>query len=245
MFANLLLIAAAGIGVDVGWKPTADGRIEYIIQVTPEELQNLDLGDIIAASDVPSNLPPIAAYRVVVGRSPLLRELPNRSPANADQETIAKQFPGAGDSNNVGYEAQPVIALFPSEPKQLPSPSSDIAAESGVGQDGQSSTRSGGLTTENRPAVGKQSDATGFASGEGEKTSGRWQTIWIIITTLFAVCVAVTMFTLWAVADYRRKYRLLMEKLDSEGGLLNTPQNVCALITEGNVSNTTQSKAET
>ena len=34
---TLLLVAA--IGVDVGWKPTENGELEYIIQIAPEQLQ--------------------------------------------------------------------------------------------------------------------------------------------------------------------------------------------------------------
>jgi len=220
MVANLLLIAAMGIGVDVGWRPTPDGRIEYIIQVTPEELQDLDLGDVIAASDVPSNLPPIASYRIVVGRSVLPRELPDQPPENASLGATGKKPPSPLRADNQGYDAQPAVAVFPTEPEQLPGSSANIGP---VNDRAESTGKVSG-----RPLSSQQSNAsqprqppeTASPTANSEKTPGQWQPIWLIITCLFAVCLAVTMFTAWAVADYRRKYRQLFAKLGDESAPL-------------------------
>ena len=43
----LAAIAAATMGVDVGWQPAADGGLEYIIQLEPHQAQSLKSGDVI------------------------------------------------------------------------------------------------------------------------------------------------------------------------------------------------------
>lgn len=215
MVANLLLIAATGIGVDVGWRATSDGRIEYIIQVTPEELQDLDLGDVIAASDVPAGLPPIASYRIVVGRSVLPRELP-KQPENPGHGTTDEKPPGPPHVDNPGYDAQPAIAVFPTEPKQLPGSSADVGPMNDPAEN-TGKLAAGTLSSQqNDGAIPTQSPETASPSSDSEKTPGQWQPIWLIITCLIVVCLAVTVFTAWAVADYRRKYRQLLAKLAVE-----------------------------
>jgi len=239
MVTNLVLIAAMGIGVDVGWRPTPDGRIEYIIQVTPEELQNLDLGDVIAASDVPSNLPPIASYRIVVGRSVLPRELPDQPPENASLGATGKKPHGSLRADNPGYDAQPAVAVFPTEPEQLPgssangSPVNDMAESTGKVSGGPLSTQ------QNDGSTPRQPSETASPSANSEKTPGQWQPIWLIITCLFAVCLAVTIFTAWAVADYRKKYQEIGAKLGDESDPL-APSPDSLRVSQNNTDRTSQ-----
>ena len=68
---TLLLIAA--IGVDVGWKPTENGELEYIIQIAPEQLQAFKTGDVIEVGVRPM-LRSVRRYRIVVGTDPLPRQ---------------------------------------------------------------------------------------------------------------------------------------------------------------------------
>ena len=41
---GIVLFALAAVGVDYGWQPTADGNLEYIIQIEPELLAAMDEG---------------------------------------------------------------------------------------------------------------------------------------------------------------------------------------------------------
>jgi hypothetical protein len=89
MNAAALLLAAASLSVDYGWRKAEDGAIEYIIQVAPEQVGNLE------RLPISSELPPEArgASRFVfqVGDKPLPREaiepdkLASEKPANEKQ----------------------------------------------------------------------------------------------------------------------------------------------------------------
>ena len=59
-------IAAAAIGVDVGWQRLPEGGMEYIIQIEPQTLDALRAGQPIQ-SDIPAGVGDIRSYRIVVG----------------------------------------------------------------------------------------------------------------------------------------------------------------------------------
>ncbi len=211
MVPTLLLITWVGIGVDVGWKPTPDGRIEYMIQVTPEEMQNLDVGDIIAASDVPAGLPPIAAYRIVVGRGPLPRELPNR-PAEAETRGSDSNSPRqANDPNKVTHVAEPAVGVFPTEPKQLPASPTALGSTSGSSQPTDTTSPHDGLPEAKSTSNAAQSTASEPQPEDlGNRSSSRGPFLVIVATIFFAVCLASVALAAWIAADYRRKYRELV-----------------------------------
>src|SRR4051812_45635542 len=66
-------IVAAAIGVDFGWQQTDDGELEYIIQISPEQIEALKEGE-----DISSFIPPAAAkvtcFKVQVGTGRLPHE---------------------------------------------------------------------------------------------------------------------------------------------------------------------------
>lgn len=137
-----LLIAL--LGVDVGWRPLSDDTIEYIIQLAPEELEGLSAGDLLAASDVPPDLPPIRAYRIIVGRQALPREVPRpktattasssgekvSTPRRDSPEPGQPDNPEVSQSSNLAWPAQSAAASLsektrPRSPSAGPSPDSD------------------------------------------------------------------------------------------------------------------------
>jgi len=216
MLADLLLIVVAGVGVDVGWTPTPDGRIEYIIQVTPEEIENLNLGDIIAASDVPQGFPPIAAYRIVVGRNPLPRELPAHSAMDGVSATGGDGSATPSTPKSVDHTAQPAVAVFPAESKQLPAPPMRVGSDEGA-----KGVASGGSNPPVQQNTGSKATRTGgvpAVTESGQTSSTQWRAPWVITTSVFAVCLAGLVFATWAAADYRKKYRQLLEKLPITDG---------------------------
>ena len=97
---TLLLIAA--IGVDVGWKPTENGELEYIIQIAPEQLQALKTGDVIEVGVRPM-LRSVRRYRIVVGTDPLPRQSARPTTENgaleADASKPASVLTGAVEQN--------------------------------------------------------------------------------------------------------------------------------------------------
>lgn len=238
MLANLFLMAVAGVGVDVGWRPAPEGRIEYIIQVTPEEIENLNMGDIIAASDVPPGLPPIAAYRVVVGKNPLPRELPD----NPGSVTNGNGPPTPSAPRAIDHTAQPAVAVLPTESKQLPAP----PVRAGPDDNGDS-----GIASEKNEAPVQQSTNSNVtrASNTPTETEGRQasstqrQTLWVLATGIFALCLAGLVFATWAAADYRKKYRELLDKFPIPDGLPSDSRQSNDLPQKGPILETQQSSA--
>lgn len=92
---GLLLLAAAMVGVDVGWQPLAGGGFEYIIQIEPDALEALAAGHDIL-SEIPEELRGVRRYRITVGTDPLPRigtpphaaalrqRFPDREPAESE-----------------------------------------------------------------------------------------------------------------------------------------------------------------
>ncbi len=72
MIANALVIVAAIYGIDVGWQPTGDGQLEYIIQVEPQLLEAMREGQAIT-SEIPPEVRGVRRYRIVVGNDELPR----------------------------------------------------------------------------------------------------------------------------------------------------------------------------
>lgn len=109
---TLLLIAA--IGVDVGWKPTENGELEYIIQIAPEQLQALKTGDVIEVGVRPM-LRSVRRYRIVVGTDPLPRQ--SARPTTENQELEAEVSQSAPVLSGRVNQSQPDSAQL-----QLPDP---------------------------------------------------------------------------------------------------------------------------
>ncbi len=72
MNAMILLLASATLGVDVGWQPLAGGGFEYIIQISPDDLEALKGGQDIV-SEIPPELVGVKRYRITVGTGPVPR----------------------------------------------------------------------------------------------------------------------------------------------------------------------------
>src|SRR5688572_3942128 len=72
MHAAALLIAAASLSVDYGWRKADDGRLEYIIQVSPEQLANLK--ELPIASEIHPEAREAQRFVIQVGKGPLPRE---------------------------------------------------------------------------------------------------------------------------------------------------------------------------
>ena len=62
----MVCLAAAMVGVDVGWRRLPDGGMEYIIQIEPQTLEALRAGEAIQ-SYVPAEAGDIRSYRIEVG----------------------------------------------------------------------------------------------------------------------------------------------------------------------------------
>ena len=66
MIGTILCVAAVTLGVEFGWEPNGDGGLEYIVQIDPESLKNLDKGAPLR-SDFPRDLRGLETIRFQVG----------------------------------------------------------------------------------------------------------------------------------------------------------------------------------
>ncbi|NMC19242.1 MAG: hypothetical protein GYA33_02380, partial [Thermogutta sp.] len=133
-------LGVACLGVEVGWRPLPNGGTEYVIRVSPEELADLELGDIIAASDVPPGLPPIKSYRIEVGRGPVERLVPSSIPGTSERAE-SSQNPSAADNQQSAPSGLaplpttvPSVFTEPAAPQPTETSLTDPPQQSGRGQ---------------------------------------------------------------------------------------------------------------
>ncbi|MGB9687956.1 hypothetical protein [Thermogutta sp.] len=235
--APLILLLCCG--VDVGWQPSGDGGIEYIIQISPEELQNLRPGDILAASDVPPNLPPITTYRVVVGSGPLPRKLPEAAFSNS-QELPSAAHAGRPPSASPGLRATPpgsppgpiataqsAVALIPTENESPNSgnrqvdesshPSSGPAKSQAIDGSGPSPPDEPG--EQSTQSISPQENGADTAASQRARATfsapidARWPFLLVAAT---AITTAGMCFASWIAWDYRKKYLSLLQQCHPE-----------------------------
>lgn len=103
---TLLVLAAAAVGVDTGWTKLDSGGYEYIIQISPDQLESLRSGGEFG-SDLPSGTGAIRSYKILVGSGPLLNQgvpLPPEAQVNYKPPVNAPKT-GANDSDKSKIEA--------------------------------------------------------------------------------------------------------------------------------------------
>ena len=79
MIGQLTCVAALMLGIDVGWQPSSDGGVEYLIQLQPEAIEALKAGQPLE-SYIPGHVKDVRAYRITIGTAKLRRELPLEIP---------------------------------------------------------------------------------------------------------------------------------------------------------------------
>jgi hypothetical protein len=72
-------LAVATLGIDVGWQPMPEGGTQYIIQLSPQELDLLRRGGELG-SDIPPKAGDVRAYQIVVGTKSLPRQAATVAP---------------------------------------------------------------------------------------------------------------------------------------------------------------------
>jgi hypothetical protein len=97
MNAMALLLVAASVSVDFGWKAGPDGELEYIIQIDPLQVETLKEG-----LDITSRIPPevrgVRSFRIRVGTDEVPRDgisAVNTSPATPAKPPAVTPSPAA------------------------------------------------------------------------------------------------------------------------------------------------------
>jgi hypothetical protein len=138
-----LLLALSAIGVDYGWRPNEQGKLEYIIQIEPELLNSLSQGREIV-SFIDPQVRGVRCFRVRVGTSPPPREMP----------VVSEEPPNKTDLN-------PIPAADPHRPRNDLAPRADQAPatnpiDSAVRPDSRNDDKS--RSAETKPDAPERSD---------------------------------------------------------------------------------------
>jgi len=93
MNCMMIFMAAATLGIDVGWQRQQDGELEYIIQIEPQLVESLKEGQTLTSGIRPA-LRGIRRYRIVIGtgklpQEPSLEEL--KLQADTDTSSVTQQ----------------------------------------------------------------------------------------------------------------------------------------------------------
>ena len=111
-----LLLLAAG-GINYGWKPDDQGGVEYVIQIPPDQLQELQrIGQVSSAID-PAVRGHVSRIVVQVGEGPLPRITPPdllRGNSTATSPRDLKSTVAAESATTVTMTLSGVVSIQPS-----------------------------------------------------------------------------------------------------------------------------------
>jgi hypothetical protein len=224
----------ATLGVEMGWQPSPDGGIEYIIQVKPHMLQILASGEDICC-DIPPKVRGGHCFRLTAGTEELPREgrpepepaamPPSETPppgAPAPMPSLMQpRYPGLGETP--APEPEVGRATIPSEsgpsaappwetPRPLPPPT-DTQPLSGSGE-------KPAMFVEEEPAMPSppepenQEKAPGTA--QQQEPEKPWAPFTLALAGFFGSFGGM-LYTGWLAWGYRRKYHSLLQQMIDAG----------------------------
>jgi hypothetical protein len=179
MHALVMCIAAAAVGIDVGWQRTPTEGMEYIIQLDPQTLEALRSGEAIA-SDIPPRAGNVRSFRIIVGTKALPQEAP---PSPAPTPSAVKPTTAAPK----GPQAAAAPETLSPDPRGKP-----IAERPANFVESQSPT------TADKPHAASPSDV---ASKEPAKP---WLPLTLTLLGLFA-SLGLNVFLGWIAWDFRQR----------------------------------------
>jgi hypothetical protein len=193
----MICVAAAALGIDVGWQRLPEGGVEYIIQLDPQTLEVLRAGEPIQ-SDIPPSAGEVRSYRIVVGTQKLPRD-------EAPAEPPVTQ--------------KPPVTQTPLTPQKNPEPRTADPKESPLGTTQATSSNSAGKhfpeqtaffeQPKDAPAVDKPS-----AKAAIEDETGKPVKPWLPLTfTLLGLVASLSanVYLGWIVAELRQRWRTMQQ----------------------------------
>jgi hypothetical protein len=119
MFGSVFCIAAAVLGVDIGWQPNAQGELEYVIQLPPEMAEGMFAGRPIEFDLRPEHQG-VRHFRIQVGKEKVPREGGLLAPPR--EQTASKATPPPSDQKlpEKPPENPPVAEKVPPAPAAPP-----------------------------------------------------------------------------------------------------------------------------
>lgn len=229
MCGSILCVAVLAFGIDAGWQPLPDGGLEYIIQIEPHLLGQLQ-PDTEIISDIDPEAKGVRSVRIRVGTDDLPRRalpapagnsrtLPEDSPVLGQTGPILDPFrlPGHLSGRNETTR-HPNQSLVPVEPRSrsaatvtsnhVPNPLSLDPRTRPI--DGQT-TAYQQETPKVPPSEVLPSEVSPSGNGRGEQEIPPWA--WIATLGALAASTGAMLYLGWVAWDYRSRYRRLLDRL--------------------------------
>jgi len=112
MISAVWFVVAASIGIDVGWQPVDEGGYEFLLQISPEQLETLKAGEALT-SDLPELPGRVVRVHWMVGTDPLPQTtLPAAAPPAT---TPTAETPPANSPLESTTTNRPIEPTVPSE----------------------------------------------------------------------------------------------------------------------------------
>lgn len=196
-----LILAAATLGVDIGYETTEEGGVESIVQIDPRSLEVLREGDEFVI-DLPAEFGPLKRYRIRIGSEPLKRELPAvvRRPAGEDPFT-----------NRLGAETTP-----PALPLREFQPPGNVQVDANVRPAGFKEPADPKSLAARGNAPAATAEPTHLAELSADGSSRPWLPL---IATLLALCgsLGANFYLGWLLSGQRSRYRELASRFQPAG----------------------------
>ena len=84
MYAQMVCMAMAALGVDVGWQSLPNGGVQYLIQIPPSLIQALENGQAVESDIRPEIQREIRSYKITLGTKTLPMVPPLESFSNSN-----------------------------------------------------------------------------------------------------------------------------------------------------------------
>lgn len=223
MHAVLPLLAAAALGIDVGWEPLPDGGFEYIIQIEPQTLDSMKNGAAIT-SQLPRAVSGMRGYRVTVGNAALPHqgEAPPTEQANTEPALSGPAFGiPPGDASPPRAAAAATQGNVAPQPELAPEPNASNITRHTAGFLGkgmmQTSVTAPPKTTDQEPVQPAVANVPVAALKTIANATDKNDSFPLtpLVGTMLALCasVAANVFLGWNTVSLRSRYRALVARL--------------------------------
>ncbi|MCH7728042.1 MAG: hypothetical protein IH991_16435 [Planctomycetes bacterium] len=196
MNCMMIFMAAATLGVDVGWQRQQNGELEYIIQIEPQLIESLKEGKILTSGIRPA-LRDIRRYRIVVGtgklpQEPSLEELKLQADIDTSSDTQQAVRPRTFHPNG---DSKPMV-------KQAAAYDDASKKDRKDNQTGQPKTNISGHTT----------------STPIQEAAKPWFPLTLVLLGLFG-SLGANIYMGWVTLGTRKRYQTLLREAHGEENL--------------------------
>ncbi len=207
----LVLVAAAALGIEVGWEPLPRGGHEYTIQLEPQLLDVLKKGKEDIVSEVPPHLN-VRRYRITVGTGKLARDAgrpeaiaapahPESQPLEPGQDSGAFSPTPADLTGGAAPDVMPATGVDPRDaPARLPD------------------AREAATPVNHRAAEAVETEKPSLPPGSAVVEAGRPWLAFLAALVLLCCSLGANVYLGWIAWEARSRYRDALSKFRPAAG---------------------------